>query len=64
MLSFWLKFHQLSMAKFKEVFSQNFFPDVNYTDPVFSVLQTPLVTVPACISASLNIHDSPLKCIF
>lgn len=63
MLSFLLTFNQPSMVKFKEVSPQNFFPDVNYTGPVFLVLQPPLVTVPGCLSASLNIHDSPLKCI-
>lgn len=41
MLSFWLKFQQPWTVKFKEVFPQNFFPDVNHRDPVFSVLQTP-----------------------
>lgn len=64
MLSFWLKFQQPSTVQFKEVSPQNFFPDVSYTDPVFAVLQTPLVTVPGCLSARLNIHDSTLKCIF
>lgn len=36
------------MVKCKEVSPQNFFPDVNYTDPVFLVLQPPqLLCLPA-----------------
>lgn len=66
MLSFWLKLQQALMLKFKQHFlPSSFFPCQYVKKLAFSILQ---IHTGYCAhlpsTASLNIHNSALKCIF